>query len=46
VSFQSVLVGQFLFADQAFNMFPVSVDYIWEMLSVLMNLDDALKGMV
>jgi hypothetical protein len=27
-------------------MFPASVDHIWEMLSVLMNLDDALGGMV
>jgi len=27
-------------------MFPASVDHIWETLSVLMNLDDALVGMV
>jgi hypothetical protein len=27
-------------------MFPASVDHIGEMLSILMNLDDALGGMV
>jgi len=26
-------------------MFPASVDHIWDMLSVLTNLDDALGGM-
>jgi len=46
MSFQSVLVAYFLFADKACNMFPASVDHIWEMLCVLTNLDDALGGMV
>jgi len=46
VSFQSVLVAEFLFADKAFNMFPASVDHIEETLSVLTNLDDGLGGMV
>jgi len=46
LSFQSVLVAEFLFADKVFITFPASVDHIWEMLSVLTNLDDALGGMV
>ena len=46
VNFQSVLVEYILFADKVFNMFPVGVDHIWEMLSVLINLDDTLGGMV
>jgi hypothetical protein len=46
VSFQSVLVAEFLFANKAFNTFQVNVDHILEMLSVLTNLDDALGDMV
>jgi hypothetical protein len=46
VSFQSVLVEYFLFADIAFNMFSAIVDDIGEMLSVLMNVNDALGGLV
>jgi hypothetical protein len=44
VSFQSVLVAEFLFGNTAFNMFPASVAHIWEMVSVLMNLNDTLGG--
>jgi hypothetical protein len=39
-------VEEFRLADIAFNIFPASVDRIWEMLSVLMNLNDTLGGMV
>jgi len=46
VSFQLVLIEQCLVADESFEMFPVSIDHISEMLSVLMNPNDALGGKV
>jgi hypothetical protein len=42
MSFQSVLVARYRFADIAFNMFPASVAHVSETLSVLTNLDHAL----
>ena len=46
VSLHSVLIERFVVADTAFDMFLARVDHICEMLSILMNLDDALGGMV